>query len=230
MEASIPFYPLVVVPVAAAIVLFWRRARWHLAVLRSGPAAGAVGSGLGTHQVARRLRHRPAASPQRSRPRTDARLHLLGLPGAAGHDRQLLHQRPDRDDRRLVLRRLLLERHRLLREPVRGARAGIGHLLRDSTDDHAAGATGADARRLRHPGAHLLHRPHRAGGGCLLVRRRARRTVTHVGHPGRPAEHGPGAHRPRGGGRSGTASPAGRTSSSSWASAPTCRTASTSTS
>ncbi len=36
MEASIPFYPLVVVPVAAAIVLFWRRARWHLAVLRSG--------------------------------------------------------------------------------------------------------------------------------------------------------------------------------------------------
>ena len=36
MDASIPFYPLVVVPVAAAIVLFWRRARWHLAVLRSG--------------------------------------------------------------------------------------------------------------------------------------------------------------------------------------------------
>src|SRR5688500_14889636 len=36
MEASIPFYPLVVGPVAAAIVLFWRRARWHLAVLRSG--------------------------------------------------------------------------------------------------------------------------------------------------------------------------------------------------
>ena len=36
MEASIPFYPLVVVPVVAAIVLFWRRARWHLAVLRSG--------------------------------------------------------------------------------------------------------------------------------------------------------------------------------------------------
>jgi Fe-S oxidoreductase len=36
MEASIPFYPLVVVPVAAAIVLFWRRARWHVAVLRNG--------------------------------------------------------------------------------------------------------------------------------------------------------------------------------------------------
>lgn len=36
MEASIPFYPLVVVPVAAAIVLFWRRARWHIAVLRAG--------------------------------------------------------------------------------------------------------------------------------------------------------------------------------------------------
>jgi len=36
MEASIPFYPLIVVPVGAAIVLFWRRARWHLAVLRQG--------------------------------------------------------------------------------------------------------------------------------------------------------------------------------------------------
>ncbi len=36
MEASIPFYPLIVVPVAAAIFLFWRRARWHMAVLRSG--------------------------------------------------------------------------------------------------------------------------------------------------------------------------------------------------
>ena len=36
MEASIPFYPLVVVPIAAAIFLFWRRARWHLAVLREG--------------------------------------------------------------------------------------------------------------------------------------------------------------------------------------------------
>jgi Fe-S oxidoreductase len=36
MEASIPFYPLIVVPVAAAIYLFWRRARWHLAVLREG--------------------------------------------------------------------------------------------------------------------------------------------------------------------------------------------------
>ncbi len=38
MEATIPLYPLVVVPIAAAIVLFWRRARWHLAVLRSGQA------------------------------------------------------------------------------------------------------------------------------------------------------------------------------------------------
>jgi Fe-S oxidoreductase len=36
MEASIPFYPLIVVPVAAAIFLFWRRARWHMAVLRHG--------------------------------------------------------------------------------------------------------------------------------------------------------------------------------------------------
>ena len=36
MEASIPFYPLVVVPIAAAAFLFWRRARWHLAVLRRG--------------------------------------------------------------------------------------------------------------------------------------------------------------------------------------------------
>lgn len=36
MEATIPFYPLVVVPIAAAIFLFWRRARWHLALLRRG--------------------------------------------------------------------------------------------------------------------------------------------------------------------------------------------------
>jgi len=36
MEASIPFYPLIVVPVGAAIYLFWRRVRWHLAVLREG--------------------------------------------------------------------------------------------------------------------------------------------------------------------------------------------------
>ena len=36
MEASVPLYPLVVVPIVAAIALFWRRARWHLAVLREG--------------------------------------------------------------------------------------------------------------------------------------------------------------------------------------------------
>ena len=36
MEASVPYYPLIVVPVAVAVYLFWRRARWHLAILRSG--------------------------------------------------------------------------------------------------------------------------------------------------------------------------------------------------
>jgi len=36
MDASIPYYPLIVVPVAAAVFLFWRRARWHLAILREG--------------------------------------------------------------------------------------------------------------------------------------------------------------------------------------------------
>ncbi|MGH2428836.1 MAG: heterodisulfide reductase-related iron-sulfur binding cluster [Candidatus Limnocylindria bacterium] len=36
MEATIPFYPLVVVPIAAAAYLFWRRGRWHMAVLREG--------------------------------------------------------------------------------------------------------------------------------------------------------------------------------------------------
>ncbi len=36
MEATIPFYPLVVIPVAAAIVLFWRRGGRHMAVLRTG--------------------------------------------------------------------------------------------------------------------------------------------------------------------------------------------------
>jgi len=36
MEASIPSYPLIVVPIAAAIFAFWRRARWHLVVIRAG--------------------------------------------------------------------------------------------------------------------------------------------------------------------------------------------------
>jgi len=36
MEATIPSYPLVVVPIAVAVYLFWRRARWHMAVLRLG--------------------------------------------------------------------------------------------------------------------------------------------------------------------------------------------------
>ena len=36
MEVSVPLYPLVIVPVAAAAYLFWRRARWHWAVLRAG--------------------------------------------------------------------------------------------------------------------------------------------------------------------------------------------------
>jgi Fe-S oxidoreductase len=36
MQATIPLYPLIVVPVAVAIFLFWRRARWHMAVLRAG--------------------------------------------------------------------------------------------------------------------------------------------------------------------------------------------------
>ena len=36
MEASIPYYFLIVVPVGAAIALFWRRAGQHLAVLRAG--------------------------------------------------------------------------------------------------------------------------------------------------------------------------------------------------
>ena len=36
MEVAIPYYPLIVVPAAAAIALFWRRASRHLAVLRAG--------------------------------------------------------------------------------------------------------------------------------------------------------------------------------------------------
>ncbi|HUH17143.1 MAG TPA: (Fe-S)-binding protein, partial [Methylomirabilota bacterium] len=36
MHPTIPFYPLIVIPVAIAVFLFWRRARWHMAVLRSG--------------------------------------------------------------------------------------------------------------------------------------------------------------------------------------------------
>ncbi len=38
MEVGIPLYPLIAVPVAAGIWLFWRRARQHLAVVRSGRA------------------------------------------------------------------------------------------------------------------------------------------------------------------------------------------------
>ena len=40
MPVEIPFYPLVVVPIAAALGLFWLRARRHLAVLRSGRPIG----------------------------------------------------------------------------------------------------------------------------------------------------------------------------------------------
>ncbi|HSM38150.1 MAG TPA: hypothetical protein VK838_02370, partial [Candidatus Limnocylindrales bacterium] len=36
MEVSVPLYPLILVPLAAAGYLFWRRARWHWAVLRAG--------------------------------------------------------------------------------------------------------------------------------------------------------------------------------------------------
>ena len=36
MEATIPFYPLIVVPVSVAIVAFWRRGRQHLGLLRQG--------------------------------------------------------------------------------------------------------------------------------------------------------------------------------------------------
>ena len=36
MEVGIPLYPLIIVPVALAGYLFWRRARWHWAMLRSG--------------------------------------------------------------------------------------------------------------------------------------------------------------------------------------------------
>jgi Fe-S oxidoreductase len=36
MHPSIPLYPLIVVPAAAAIYLFWRRLSLHLAILRSG--------------------------------------------------------------------------------------------------------------------------------------------------------------------------------------------------
>src|SRR3712207_2334662 len=36
MDASIPYYPLIVVPILVAAYLFWRRGRWHMAVLRAG--------------------------------------------------------------------------------------------------------------------------------------------------------------------------------------------------
>ncbi|HET6745778.1 MAG TPA: (Fe-S)-binding protein [Candidatus Limnocylindria bacterium] len=40
MQLGIPFYPLIVVPLAIAGFLFWRRARYHMAVLRSGQPIG----------------------------------------------------------------------------------------------------------------------------------------------------------------------------------------------
>src|SRR5436190_14881718 len=36
MQPSIPVYPLIAVPAAAAVYLFWRRLNLHLAVVRSG--------------------------------------------------------------------------------------------------------------------------------------------------------------------------------------------------
>ena len=36
MQVEVPFYPLIVLPAAGAIGLFWLRARRHLAVLRAG--------------------------------------------------------------------------------------------------------------------------------------------------------------------------------------------------
>ncbi|HYN63449.1 MAG TPA: heterodisulfide reductase-related iron-sulfur binding cluster [Candidatus Limnocylindrales bacterium] len=36
MQLGIPFYPLIVIPLAIAGFLFWRRARYHFAVLRAG--------------------------------------------------------------------------------------------------------------------------------------------------------------------------------------------------
>ncbi|HET7141000.1 MAG TPA: 4Fe-4S dicluster domain-containing protein, partial [Candidatus Limnocylindria bacterium] len=36
MLLGIPLYPLIVAPLLGAGILFWRRARWHLAVLRAG--------------------------------------------------------------------------------------------------------------------------------------------------------------------------------------------------
>jgi Fe-S oxidoreductase len=40
VEVSVPLYPLIVVPAAVAIALFWRRAGRHLAVLRAGRPIG----------------------------------------------------------------------------------------------------------------------------------------------------------------------------------------------
>jgi Fe-S oxidoreductase/nitrate reductase gamma subunit len=36
MLLGVPYYPLIVVPLAIAGFMFWRRSRWHLAVLRAG--------------------------------------------------------------------------------------------------------------------------------------------------------------------------------------------------
>ena len=106
MHPSIPFYSLIVIPVAVAIALFWRRAGRHVEVLRFGRPSTAQSS-AGADQGAGRLRLRPEAAAPGPGPGTDPRLHLLGLPGAAGDDRQLHHERAGGGDRRLAARRLL---------------------------------------------------------------------------------------------------------------------------
>ncbi len=36
MDLGIPYFPLIVIPAAVAVALFWRRVRWHIAILRAG--------------------------------------------------------------------------------------------------------------------------------------------------------------------------------------------------
>ena len=80
-----------------------------------------------------------------------------------------------------------------------GAGARIGHLLRRPAHDRPAGAPGADARRVRHPGPDLLHRADRVDRRRVRLRRRARPPRATWADPGRAAERGAGADRDRGG-------------------------------
>ena len=79
-DAGHPYYPLIVVALAVAATAFWRRARYHVAVLRARRPLNRSTTSL--HRIWGFIVYvdRPEAAAAGPGPRADARLHLLGLP------------------------------------------------------------------------------------------------------------------------------------------------------